>query len=246
METIRRLRILGKGKALRAQPRPTTEAIMATPMRHVSGRLCLAAAAVLFAGATWAAQTQAGAQASGQGAVAADRSGTSVQGSTAGAAHADDTSASLASGSSVNAVLTKPVDSGRSKPGDPVSARTTQNARTGGGTSIPRGSTLMGHVSDAHAAAEGQAGSSVGIVFDKAVTRDGHEIALRNVGIQAVAAAEASAASSAGEVAPMRGAMTSAAGGAGMSRGAGLLGRTGAVGGTVGSGLGAAGGVGSL
>ena len=216
---------------------------MATPMRHVSGRLCLAAAAVLFAGATWAAQTQAGAQASGQGAVAADRSGTSVQGSTAGAAHADDTSASLASGSSVNAVLTKPVDSGRSKPGDPVSARTTQTARTEGGTSIPKGSTLMGHVSDAHAAAEGQPGSSMGIVFDKVVTRDGHEIPLRNVGIQAVAAAEASAASSAGDA----GAMMGAAGRAGMSRGGGLLGRTtGAVGGTVGSGLGATGGVRSL
>jgi hypothetical protein len=98
-------------------------------------------------------------------------------------------------------------------------------------------------VSDAHAAAEGQAGSSVGIVFDKAVTRDGHEIALRNVGIQAVAAAEASAVSSAGEA----GAMTGAGGAAGMSRGGGLIGRTtGAVGGTVGSGLGAAGGVGSL
>src|SRR5438046_5303378 len=197
METIRRLRILGKGKALRAQPRPTTEAIMATPMRHVSGRLCLAAVAVLFAGATWA-QTQAGAQASGQGAVAADRSDTSLQGSTAGAAQADDTSASLASGSSVNAVLTKPVDSGRSKPGDPVSARTTQNARTEGGTSIPKGSTLMGHISDAHAAAEGQAASSMGIVFDKGVTRAGHEIPLRYVGIQAVAPPEPCPPSSAG------------------------------------------------
>ena len=214
-------------------------------MRHPSGPLCLAATALLFAAAS-SAQNTAGAQTSGQGAVAADRSGAGAQGSAAGAAHADDTSANLASGSSVNAVLTKPVDSRHTKPGDPVSARTIQNARTEGGASIPRGSTLMGHVSDAHAAAEGQAGSSVGIVFDKAVTRDGHEIALRNVGIQAVAAAEASAASSAGEVAPMRGAMTSAGGGAGMSRGAGLLGRTGAVDGTVGSGLAAAGGVGSL
>ncbi len=195
------------------------------PTRHPSGPLCLAATALLCA-ATSSAQNTAGAQTSGQEAVAADRSGASAQGSAAGAAHADDTSANLASGSSVNAVLTKPVDSRHTKPGDPVSARTTQNARTEGGTSIPRGSTLVGHVSDAYAAAEGRAGSSVGIVFDKAVTRDGHEIALRNVGIQAVAAAEASAASSAGEVAPMTGAMTSAGGGADMSRGGGLLGRT--------------------
>jgi hypothetical protein len=111
---------------------------MAMPMQHLSGPLCLAATAVLLA-ATASAQNPAGAQASGQGAVAADRSGASAQGSAAGAAHADDTSANLASGSSVNAVLTKPIDSRRSEPGDPVSARTTQNARTEGGTTIPRG-----------------------------------------------------------------------------------------------------------
>src|SRR5256885_4298378 len=121
METIRRLRILGKGKALRAQPRPTTEAIMATPMRHVSGRLCLAAAAVLFAGAAWAAQTQAGAQASGQGAGAADPPRTSVQGRTPRAAHPHDTHASLASGSSVDARLTQPPRSGRRKTRGPLS-----------------------------------------------------------------------------------------------------------------------------
>src|SRR2546425_730987 len=113
---------------------------MATPMRHVSERFCLAAAAALFAGAAWAQpQPTTGGQASGQGAVTADRSGgASAQSNAAGAAHADDTSANLASGSSVNAVLTKPVDSRRSKPGDPVSARTTQAARTEGGTSIPK------------------------------------------------------------------------------------------------------------
>src|SRR3984893_2640503 len=244
-ETIPGLRIFGQGKARRAGrvPVPTTEEIMAMPMRHLSGGFCLAVAAALFA-ATASAQSQpaAGAQASGQGAATADRSGASAQGGAAGAARADDTSANLASGSSVNAVLTKPVDSGRNKPGDPVSAHTTQPAKTEGGTSIPKGHTLIGHVSDARAAGDGQAGSSMGIVFDKAVTRDGHEIPLRNVGIQAVAAAETSAESTAGDT----GAMPRAGGGAG-SRGGGLLGRTtGAVGGTAGSSLGATRGVGSL
>jgi hypothetical protein len=215
---------------------------MAMPMRHLSRGLCLAVAAALFAPAASAqSQPAAGAQASGQGGVTPDRSGASAQGGAAGAAHTDDTSANLASGSSVNAVLTKPVDSGRNKPGDPVSAHTAQPAKTEGGTSIPKGSTLIGHVSDAHAAADGQAGSSMGIVFDKAVTRDGHEIPLRNLRIQAVAAAEASAESTAGDTGAMRG----AGGGAG-SRGGGLLGRTtGAVAGTVGSG-GTTRGVGSL
>ena len=243
-ETIPGLRIFGQGKARRAGrvPVPTTEEIMAMPMRHLSGGFCLAIAAALFA-PTASAQSQpaAGGQASGQGAATADRSGASAQGGAAGAAHADDRSANLASGSSVNAVLTKPVDSGRNKPGDPVSAHTTQPAKTEGGTSIPKGSTLIGHVSDARAA-DSQAGSSMGIVFDKAVTRDGREIPLRNVGIQAVAAAETSAESTAGDA----GAMMGASGGAG-SRGGGLLGHTtGAVDGTVGSGMGTTRGVGSL
>jgi hypothetical protein len=91
---------------------------------------------------------------------------------------------------------------------------------------------LIGHVSGAPAGAEGQTGSSMGIVFDKTLTRDGHEIPLRNVGIQAVAAAEPSAAGSAGDADTMMG----ATGGAGASRGGGLLGRpSGAVGATVGS-----------
>src|SRR5437764_1923429 len=138
----------------------------------------------------------------------------------------------------------KPVDSRRTKPGDPVGARTTENARTEDGTSIPKDSTLRGHVSDAHAAGEGHAGSSMGIVFDKAVSRDGYEAQLPNVGIQAVAAAEANGASSAEDA----GAMMGAAGGAGMSRGGGVLGRaSGSVGRTVGRiWTGATGGVGSL
>jgi hypothetical protein len=51
------------------------------------------------------------------------------------------------------------VDSTRSRPGDPVTARTSQIARTEGGTSIPKRS-LSGHVSEGRASAEGQMGSS--------------------------------------------------------------------------------------
>jgi hypothetical protein len=193
---------------------------------------------------TPASQSQVGAsgQAAGQGAVSADRSGAKAQGnaSSSAAAHAGDNSATLAGDSSVNAVLTKPVDSRKSKPGDPVNARTTQPAKTEDGRSIPRGSTLVGHVSEAHARGEGQADSAVGIVFDKAVTRDGHEIPLRNVAIRAVAAAEGAASAGVTD----SGMMTGPAGGmaTGRAGGGGLVGRTsGAVGGTVGAGVGAAG-----
>src|SRR4029077_11858753 len=141
--------------------------------------------------------------------------------------------------SSVNAVLTKPVDSRKSKTGDPVNARTTQPAKTEDGRSIPKGSTLVGHVSEAHARGEGQADSAVRIFFDKAVTGDGHEIPLRNVAIRAVAAAEGAASAGVTD----SGMMTGPAGGMATGRaGGGLVGRTtGAVGSTVGAGVGAAG-----
>lgn len=146
---------------------------------------------------TPASQSQAdsSAQAAAQGAVSADRSGAKAEGnaSSSAAAHAGDNSATLAGDSSVSAVLTKPVDSRKSKPGDPVNARTTQPAKTEDGRSIPRGSTLVGHVSEAHARGEGQADSAVGIVFDKVVNQDGHEIPLRNVAVRAVAVAEGAA-----------------------------------------------------
>lgn len=54
-------------------------------------------------------------------------------------------------------------------------------------------STLLGHVCEAHARAEGQADSAVGIAFD-AVTKEGREIARRSVDIRAIAAADGAAA----------------------------------------------------
>lgn len=192
------------------------------------------------------------AQASGQSAVTAGGQGASAQGGTG--ARADEGGSALASGSSVNAVLTRPVDSRRSKPGDPVAARTTQDARTESGASIPRGSLLMGHVAQTQTHGEGEAASSMAIVFDKAVTKDHHEIPLRSVAIQAVAAAEGAGAASLGETGGMMGANggVGAGGGMGGSRGSGLGGglvghTTGALGGTLGSSAGGvAGGTGSL
>ena len=191
-------------------------------------------------------QGQAGVstQASGQGAVAVGRSGATAQGagSSEAAGHVGDHTAQLAGDSSANAVLTKPVDSGKAKPGDPVSGRITQATRTSDGTAIPEGSTLVGHISEVRARGDGQASSAIGIAFDKAVTRDGREIPLRNVGIRALAAAEG-AASRAGDSGTMMGA--GAVGGGGMASGrggGGLVGRpSGAVGGTLGGGLGTAG-----
>ncbi len=195
-------------------------------------------------------QSGASAQASGQGAVTVGQSGATAQGSgsSEAAGHFGDRSAQLATDSSLNAVLTKPVDSGKAKPGDPVSARTTQPARTSDGTSIPEGSALVGHVTEVRAHGDGQASSAVGIAFDKAVTKDGRQIPLRNVGIRALAAAEDAGAASVGDSGMMMGASGVGGGMAAARGGGGLVGRTtGSVGGALGGGRGTAGGaMGSL
>lgn len=215
----------------------------------VVGFLAVATAFAQSASQSPPAQSQVGGsvQASGQGAVDVGRSGAAAQGSgtSEAAAHAGDDHAQLAGDSSVNAVLTKPVDSRKCKPGDPVNARTTEPARTSDGRSIPQGSALVGHVSEVHTRGEGGASSSLGIVFDKAETKDGREIPLRNVGIRALAAAEGAASGSAGESGMMMGPGGMGGGGMAAGRGGGgLVGRTtGAVGATVGGGLEAAGGV---
>ncbi len=194
-------------------------------------------ATLLSAAVDARAQTPAGAQASSsaQGGASVERSGASAAGGADAAAAANDNRAALASGSSVNAVLTKPVDSGRSKPGDPVSARTTEASRTDGGVEIPKGSTLMGHVVDAHARGAAQSESSLAVVFDRAVTKHHAEIPLRDVSLRAIGAAEAAASSDIGNE-------SMSAGGAGMGAargGGGLVTRTsGTLGATAGAGLG--------
>jgi len=181
--------------------------------------------------------SQAGAQASGAG---------STQASAAASGPHEQAGSSLAAGSSVNAVLSKPVDSERTKPGDPVSARTTQAVKTEDGILIPSGSQLIGHIAPREAAAGGTAGSSIALVFDRAVMKDGHEVPLRHVTIRALAAAESGAAAGVGDSRAMMGASGAMAGGGRAGLGGGLVGRTGGtVGGTAGGAVGGAGSIGS-
>lgn len=196
------------------------------------------------ASAGMAAQGSASAQATPQGSARA-AGDASAQGSAAASGPAGETGTALASGSSVNAVLAKPVDSERSKPGDPVTARTTQAVKTEDGTTIPAGSQLVGHIAQAPAAASGAAGSAIAIVFDRAVMKGGHELRLRQVGIRALAAANSAANMGAAEGSGTMGSFGGMGGGARGGLGAGgLVGRTGgAVGGTLG---GAVNGAGSL
>src|SRR5215475_6095800 len=107
---------------------------------------------VFFAGTLFAvsatAQTLTSAQAGAQSEANANQSGasgsTSVSSSAAG--EHNNSSAAIANGTAVNAVLTAPVDSKKAKEGDVVNARTTEAVKSQGKTVVPKGTKLVGHV----------------------------------------------------------------------------------------------------
>jgi len=88
----------------------------------------------------------------------------------------------------MNAELSQALDTKKCKPGDAVTAKTTAATKAGGEVVIPKGTKLVGHVTESKARAKGESRSELGIVFDKAVLKDGREIALNNVTVEALAA----------------------------------------------------------
>ena len=109
-------------------------------------------------------------------------------------------SADLANGSTMRAELTRSLDAKNSKVGDQVMARTTEDVKSDGQVVIPRGSKLIGHVTQAKARAKGQSESALGVVFDHAVLPKGRgEVPVHAV-IQALASAQSETASTLGDV----------------------------------------------
>jgi hypothetical protein len=199
-------------------------------------------AGILFASVAAAqtqADTQAGAQAGTQTSVQAGkaqaRGSGSASASSAASTENGQTNASLGSGAAINAELTAPVDSKKAKPGDPVAARTTEPTKSNGKTVIPKGSKLLGHVTQASARAKGDSESALGIVFDKAILKNGQEVPL-NVAIQALASAQSGATANAGNDLSAAGGAGAYAGGSGRAAGGGAPGGvTSTAGGAVGT-----------
>jgi hypothetical protein len=189
---------------------------------------------ILFAAATLAgsatAQTQSAAQASTQSSTSAsaDVSKHGAQASAngtsgaSGAATAGNNDVALAGGSTFNAALSAPLDSKKCKAGDPVNARATEPAKSGGKTVFPKGTKLEGYVTRASSRAKGDSESAIGVVFDKAILKNGEEVPL-NVAIQAIASAQTSAAAAGSDFDSM-GSMGTSAAGSGMAGGRGTLG----------------------
>jgi hypothetical protein len=189
------------------------------------------AGGILFA-CVAAAQSQtdasAGAQGGAQTSVQAGKTEAQGSGSGSPASSASlqngQSNASLGSGSTINAALSAPIDSKKAKQGDPVNARTTEATKANGKTVIPRDTKLVGHVTQASARAKGDSESSLGIVFDKAVLKNGQEVPL-NAAIQALATAQASSAANAGDDLAAMGGSGSTMAGSGRAAGNGALGR---------------------
>ncbi|HXM96463.1 MAG TPA: hypothetical protein VOA64_19770 [Candidatus Dormibacteraeota bacterium] len=137
-------------------------------------------------------------------------------------AQADSSGAVLSNGTSFNALLSAPVDSKKSRPGDLVSAKTTEAAKSDGKVILPKGTNLVGHVTQASARANGDAESAIAIQFDKAILGNGEEFPL-NLAIQALAASQTSASAAGADVDSFGGTGASAVG-SGAAGGRGLLG----------------------
>jgi hypothetical protein len=148
--------------------------------------LCLTGVCALCSAAQSQPDAQAGAQLGEQSALAGKQAqGANVDKTTE---KSDSGATSLAAGTAISAELLNSLDSKKLKAGDEVKARTTDALKSADGrTILPRGAQLTGYITQATARGKGQADSSLGLVIDKALLKNGQEIPL-NVAIQAVAA----------------------------------------------------------
>lgn len=106
---------------------------------------------------------------------------------TGAAASAGSASHPLNVGATLQAELTKAIDTKKAKSGDEISARLAQDLKTGDGQIVMRkGSKVVGHITEATPKTKENAESRLGLVFEKAVGKDGQELIFSGV-IQAIA-----------------------------------------------------------
>jgi len=100
---------------------------------------------------------------------------------------AANSGAVIPNGPAVTAELNGSLDSRKAKVGDKVEAHTTEALKSGNTVLVPKGTRLIGHITQATARAKGDSESSLAIQFDKAEPKKEQEVPL-NVIVLAVAA----------------------------------------------------------
>jgi hypothetical protein len=112
---------------------------------------------------------------------------------TAGAAN------QIAAGTIIPAELAKALDAKKAKPNDEVVAKAAQDLLAHGQIIVPRGSKIIGHVTEAKARSKTEPQSTIGIVFDRLLLKDGRTIPLQ-VAVQAIRGPARSASPTDGEM----------------------------------------------
>ncbi len=95
--------------------------------------------------------------------------------------------AKIAPGIVIPAELAKSIDSKKAKEGDPVTAKVAVDMLSGGTVIVPRDTKITGHVTEAKSRGKGESESTLGIIFDRLILKNGQEIPLHAV-VQAVGA----------------------------------------------------------
>lgn len=86
------------------------------------------------------------------------------------------TGAAASQATNLSAELTQKINSKNAKVGDEVIARTTSSAQLGEGTRLPKGTRLIGKVTEVDAKSDAQHDGHLAFAFDRAVLRDGREV----------------------------------------------------------------------
>ena len=114
------------------------------------------------------------------------------------ASAAPKASVAVPPGTTVLVELSKPLDANKAKPGDEVVAKIPEDVKADNKVLLPKGSKVMGKVTQAQGRAKGQDESTLGITFDSAVLKDGTQVSI-SFTIQAVANSSAAMAQAAHE-----------------------------------------------
>lgn len=84
-----------------------------------------------------------------------------------GSSSATTNASALSAGTSIEGQLQNSLDVRKAKVGDPVFLKTTRAVRQNGETIVPKGSNLVGRVTEVQQKAKGNSASQLGIVFDR-------------------------------------------------------------------------------
>ncbi len=81
----------------------------------------------------------------------------------------------------VTGELVNKLDSKSAKQGDSIVVKTKEDLKFPGGAEIPKGSKLVGHITNVQARADGKENSQIAIQFDHAELKDGQNMAIESV-----------------------------------------------------------------